>query len=69
MNLTDTLQLSILTEVTKNLVESTFNRFQLDPFDYDYSELEDLRKAAEAVGKDALANRIAEHIQYTYPQI
>ena len=61
MTLTDKLQLSILTEVTKNLVESTFNRFQLDPFGYDQSELEELKQAAEAVGRKDIVYVLEEH--------
>ena len=62
MTLTDKLQLSILTEVTKNLVESTFNRFQCNPDDYDYAELEELKLAAEAVKMTTVAYMIEEHL-------
>ena len=63
MTLTDKLQLSILTEVTKNLVESTFNRFQLNKDDYDFHEIEELRQAAEAVGMKRVVSELDEYIQ------
>jgi hypothetical protein len=68
MKLTDQLQLSILTEVTKNLVESTFNRFQLNPSDYDYSELKDLKLAAEAVGRTWIASEIERYLNVLNPR-
>ena len=68
MTLTDKLQLSILTEVTKNLVESTFNRFQANPGDYDFAELEELKQAAEAVGRQDVVYMIEEHLHALNPK-
>jgi hypothetical protein len=68
MTLNDQLQLSILTEVTKNMVESTFNRFMLNKDDYDFAEIEELRQAAEAVGMKRVVSEIEEYVKkYDYP--
>lgn len=68
-NLTDTLKLSILTEVTKNLVESTFNRLMLDPDEYDYSEIEELKQGAEAVGRTDVVFILEEILHDLKPKI
>lgn len=61
--LTDTLKLSIYTEIIKNFVESNYDRFYGDPESFTEKELENLERACRLVGKTGYAVAIDHQLE------